>query len=59
MFVCDEHAVEFADARFSGEGAATPEEADAARSAAYEQLVEERPDCEECAEPGTVAGCVR
>lgn len=59
VFVCDEHAVEFADARFSREEAATPEEADAARSAGYERLVEERPDCEECEEPGTVAGWVR
>jgi hypothetical protein len=59
VFVCDEHAVEHADARFALGEEATPEEADAARSDAYEQLIEERPDCEECAEPGTVAGWVR
>lgn len=59
VFVCDEHAVEFGGERFALDEEATPEEADAARSAAYEQLIEERPDCEECAEPGAVARWVR
>lgn len=59
VFVCDEHAVEFESERFARDEEATPEGADAARSEAYEQLIEERPDCEECAEPGTVARWVR
>lgn len=59
VFVCDEHAVEFGGERFARDEEATPEEVDAVRSAAYERLVEERPDCEECEEPGTVARWVR
>ena len=59
VYVCDEHATEHAGERFALEETATPEEADAARSEAYRRLVEERPDCEECEDPGTVAGWVR
>ena len=52
--LCDDHLNEFSHLRFAVDEDVTPDEVDAVRSAAYDRLLEERPECVECATSGTV-----
>jgi hypothetical protein len=54
LFLCDDHATEYADLRFARSSAAGPDDVGLAREAAYSILIEDRPDCVECEHPGTV-----
>lgn len=54
LFLCDDHVTEYADLRFARSTSAGPDDVGLAREAAYGILVENRPDCVECSDPGTV-----
>ena len=54
LFLCDDHATEYAHLRFARSTAAGPDDVGLAREAAYGILIEERPGCVECEHSGTV-----
>lgn len=54
LFLCDDHATEYAGLRFARSTSAGPDDVGLAREAAYGILIEERPECVECNHPGMV-----